>query len=162
MDTLISPPAIAPGSSTPTSAAATAAATAASAGAQAKANAKRGGTTSPRSAKPSTPPGKPPAPTRAHGALPSSNAPHPELVEGPPYWLGWLMQNAAGYLHEQGAVEILALQGAAILYTDVPLDLDRGRWLLVRFEAPVAEVETQLLALLYPAERAEAHTPPET
>ena len=45
---------------------------------------------------------------------------------------------------------MLALHGAAILYTNVPLDLDRGRWLLVRFPAPAHEVAPQLLALVAP------------
>jgi len=75
-----------------------------------------------------------------------------------PHWMGWAMENAAGYLHEQGAVEIMVMQGRAVINTDRPITLDAGRWLLVRFPALAEESEPHLLPLLYPKER---HTKPE-
>jgi hypothetical protein len=55
---------------------------------------------------------------------------------------------------------MLALQGRALLTTDVPLDLGPGRWLLVRFPSPAWETEPHLLVLLAPRDAPE--TPPET
>jgi len=78
-------------------------------------------------------------------SVPSRPAPAPL-----PHWLGEALVTCAQFLFEQGALEMLALQGRALLHTNVPLDLGPGRWLLVRFPAPAAETDPQFLALLAP------------
>ncbi len=128
------PPA-ASGSSTPARAGASA--TAASAGGTAPSSASAGAPIYRRSRRPTTAPGKTPAPSPG----------------APPRWLGEALTVCAQFLFEQGAVEMIALHGAAILYTNVPLDLDRGRWLLVRFPAAAHEVAPQLLAVVAPLEK---------
>ena len=75
----------------------------------------------------------------------------------PPHWLGEALITCAQFLFEQGALEMLALQGRALLTTSVPLDLGPGRWLLVRFPAPAAETDPQFLALLAPRDAPEPY-----